>query len=133
MRSTVSQYAEALEELTEHATPEKVQMIIENFRGLLRRRREGKKMGAVVKRLEKMEAEKKGQVTVTVTTAHEADKETKQRLLSQAERLFPHKKAELQYVINKNVIGGAVFSTDEVLYDATLATELKELKKILKK
>ena len=133
MRPTISQYAEALEELSEHAAPEKVQTMIGNFWGLLHRRGEEKKMVAIVKRLEKMEAEKKGQVSVIVVTVHETEKETKQRLLLQAERLFPHKKVELQYVIDKDVIGGAVFRTEETLYDATISNELKKLKAVLLK
>jgi len=133
MRPTVSQYAQALEELTEHATLEKVQTIIGNFRGLLRRRGEEKKVVAIVKRLEKMEAEKKGQVSVTVVTAHEMDTATKKKLSSQAEKLFPHKKVELHYVIDTDVIGGAVFQTDEVLYDLSLSASLEKLRTSLMK
>ena len=131
MSPTVSQYARALEELTESAGSAEMVKVVKNFLGLLRRRGEEKKIGAILHRLEKMEAEKKGQVSVIVVTVHETEKETKQRLLLQAERLFPHKKVELQYVIDKDVIGGAVFRTDEVLYDATVAGTLKAMKKSL--
>lgn len=133
MRPTVSQYARSLEELTEGAGSAKVAETVKNFIGFLQRRGEEKKMGAIMKRLEKIEAEKKGHVLVTVTAAREAEKETKRMLLSRAEKLFPHKKVELQYVINKDVIGGAVFRTDETLYDASISNELSVLKKSLLK
>jgi len=133
MSPTVSQYARALEELTESAGSAEMVKVVKNFLGLLRRRGEEKKIGAILHRLEKMEAEKKGQVLVTVVTAHETEKDTKHTLLSRTEKLFPQKKVELQYVIDKDVIGGAVFRTEETLYDATISNELKKLKAVLMK
>lgn len=129
MRPTISQYATSLEELSSGATKEESALLVKNFFGLLKRRGEGKKLGAILSYLEKIDDEKEGRVVVTVVLAHEADEATKEKLSLQAQKLFPHKKVELQYTIDATVIGGATFRTDELLYDATLQTELNSLKK----
>lgn len=131
MRPTVSQYAQALEELAESEASEKAAVIAKNLFGFLKRRGEGKKIGAILKRLEKIEAEKKGRVAVTVVTAHEASKDSKEKLVAKAQELFPGKQAELAYEIDAAVIGGVQFRTEEVLYDATLLSELKSLRAVL--
>ena len=133
MRPTVSQYAEALADLTDQAPPATVAEIVKNFLGFLRRRGEQEKMDAIVKRLEKSAADKAGQVTVTVVTAHPVAKESQSVLVKQAAALFPHKKIILQYEIDPEMIGGARFRSDETLYDATLAAALQTLKHSLLK
>lgn len=133
MRPTVSQYARSLEELSRGTTPGGVSVIAKNFAGFLKRRGEEKKLPAILKQLEKIEAEKEGRMTVTVTLAHEADEITKKKLSSQAKKLFPKKKVELSYTVDTEMIGGALFRTDEVLYDATLANAVLSLKKSLLK
>ena len=129
MRPTISQYAISLEELSLGATPEVISLIAKNFFGLLKRRGEGEKMNAILKYLEKIDASKEGRIAVTAILAHEADTETKKNLSVQAKNIFSHKEVDLRYVINTEVIGGVAFRTDEVLYDATLSTEVNSLKK----
>jgi F-type H+-transporting ATPase subunit delta len=131
MRPTVSQYATALEELVSARAEKGPAQIVENFLGLLRRRGETGKIQAILSRLEKMEADKEGKIAVTVVTAHEADTETKAVLVKKIESLFLGKKAELRFEVDKNVIGGALFRTDEVLYDASVRQRLNELEKVL--
>ncbi|MDO8566482.1 MAG: F0F1 ATP synthase subunit delta [Candidatus Moranbacteria bacterium] len=133
MRPTVSQYARSLEELSQGATGEVVSVIAKNFAGFLRRRGEEKKLPAILKQLQKIEAEKEGRIAVTAILAHSADEATKKKLSLRAERLFPKKKVELSYTIDGEMIGGVVFRTDEVLYDATLLNEISLLKKSLLK
>lgn len=133
MRPTIAQYARSLEELSLGASGEAVVVIAKNFSGFLKRRGEEKKLPAILKRLEKIEAEKKSELTVMVTLAHAADEATKKRLSAQAKKLFPEKKVELSYTIDKEMIGGALFRTDEVLYDATLATAVNKMRMSLVK
>lgn len=133
MRPTISQYARSLEELSGSVPASEMARIAKNFFGLLKRRGEGKKMGAILAQLEKIDALKEGRMRITVRVAHEGDKETKEKLIAQAEKLFPDKKIELAYVIDESVIGGAAFRTDEVLYDATLSNEVINFKQAILK
>jgi len=133
MRPTISQYATSLEELSLGATAEEAVLLVKIFFGLLKRRGEEKKIGAIFNHLEKINDVKENRVVVRVALAHEADTATKEKLSLQAQRLFPHKKVVLQYTIDTKVIGGVTFRTDELLYDATLLNKLKDLKAVLTK
>lgn len=133
MRPTISQYAQSLEELTTGKTSVQVLEIAKNFTLFLKRRGEGEKMKDIVKYLEQSEQKASGHLTVTAVTAKEPTKEIQTLLSHQAEKLFPQKKITLEYIVDESVIGGALFRTSETLYDATLSTELKSLKKFLLK
>lgn len=133
MRPTASQYAEALSELSLGAAPEKVSGIVANLFGFLRRRGEEEKIGSIIKNLEMIEAEQSALVCVTAVTAFDPDEETKSLLTAKAEELFVGKKVVLEYKRDADVIGGALFRTDEALYDMTIARELSALKQVLLK
>ena len=129
MRPTVSQYAEALEVLSKEGM--NVQDLAKNFLGFLKRRGESDKATVVIEQLGKRSLSQLGILPVTVVTAHELDEAMKQTLQAQAGQIFPDKKVELRYTVDTSVIGGARFSTPETLYDATVATELGALKKVI--
>lgn len=131
MRPTVSQYAAALEELVSSPVSLDVTQIVKNFLGVLGRSGESGKAEAVLAQLETRAAEKEGRVSVTVVTAREADPPMKNLLAEKIKALFPGKRAELHFEIDATVIGGALFQTDEVLYDATLRAELRALERLL--
>lgn len=122
-----SQYEEALKKLLANSVNKKTS-VNQNPPGFSKIKSEEKKIGAIVKHLEKIEAEKEGRISVTVVTANEAAKEIKEKLAAQAAKLFPDKKIELRYEIDSNVIGGVLFRTDETLYDATVLGKLQTLK-----
>lgn len=132
MRPTVSQYAEALEALSQEGGLSAIS-IARNLVGFLKRRGESDKTAAIVQSLEKRATVKDGRLVVTVTTAHELSPETKIVLTKKAESLFPGKKIDFLYEIESAMIGGVSFRTDEMLYDATIATELRSLQQVLHK
>jgi F0F1-type ATP synthase delta subunit len=130
MRPTVSQYAEALEELRTETKPE---VLARNLKSWLKRRGEEKKFPLIVKALERrMRADEK-KIVVTAVTAHPLEKEAKVVVMKKAEKLFPHQTIELESRVDSSVIGGVKLSTDEQLYDATVSTQLKFLKNSLLK
>lgn len=131
MRPTVSQYAQALVELSEGTADAKT--LIGNLFGLLQRRGETEKAASILERLEYLAALKEQRVAVTAVTAHEPTVETKELLAKKATALFPGKKVELSYETDSNVIGGVRFRSEELSYDATIASELASLKKTISK
>lgn len=131
MRPTVSQYAQALEELSGDAGA--TRDIAQNLLGFLKRRGESEKLAAIVEQLEWRFLKQAGKLPVTVTTAHALADETKRSLVKQAEGIFPGKTITLSYEIDSAVIGGARFRTDETLYDATFRARLAALKNSLHK
>ncbi len=133
MRPTISQYAQALVELTAEQTTLSSVGLAQNFTRWLGRRGEKKKLPAIVAQLEKLEHKNENKLIVTVTTAHAVAPATERILEEKTAALFPGKKVELRYTVDAGVIGGAEFRTDEVLYDATVKAELGALKRNLLK
>lgn len=131
MRPTVSQYAEALESVSREGAIGTVD-IAKNFFGFLKRRGESGKAASIVKELEKRGAEQSGKLAVMAVTAHQPTRETAALLSAKAAALFPGKSIELEHEIDRTVIGGVRFQTDEALYDATVAAELGALKRVIK-
>lgn len=129
MRPTASQYAEALEALSEEGTS--AEILAKNFLGFLKRRGESGKLAAVVAQLDKRGAARSGTLSVTVVTAHEAEASTRALLLKQATLMFPGVAVNLQYQVDASIIGGVRFRAEEILYDATVLAELSALKKVI--
>lgn len=123
-----NQYTEALQKLLANVSQARAVSVNQNPAGFSKIRSEEKKLGAVVKHLEKIEAEKEGRVSVTVVTANEVAQEIKDKLAKQAAKLFSDKKIELLYEVDRSVIGGILFRTDEALYDETISGKLQALK-----
>lgn len=132
MRPTASQYAAALEELSQ-ASGADTKEVTKNFLGFLKQRREMKKLASIVHHLERRAKEKSGELLVTAVTAHPASSEAKTFLRSLAEQVFPKQKIVLDYETDPNVIGGALLKTDEALYDTSVASRAKALKQVLRK
>ena len=130
MRPTVSQYAEALEVLSQEGSLD-VSQLTKNVVGFLKRRGESDTLEVIVESLEKRAALKENRLAVIVTAAHELTAKTKALLMKKVEGLFPEKKIDFVYEMDTAVIGGVSFRTDEVLYDATVVSELAALKKTI--
>ncbi len=131
MRPTVSQYAQALDELSSAALSE-ADALGKNFVNFLKRRGETDKIGAVLASLERLEQERRGEVAVSVHSAHALNQEMEAVVLKKIATLFPGKKAILSYEVDPTVIGGIRLRSKELLYDATIAQELLSLKKAIK-
>ncbi len=125
MRLSIPQYAQALLELEKEGNATE---IASRFFDWLNRRGEGKKAGEIVAMAERILREQSGIMDVTITTAQEADTTTKETLLAQAETVFVGQKIEARFVTDADVIGGAKFRSESVLYDATLSTAVRKLR-----
>lgn len=68
--------------------------------------------------------------TLVLTTAFEVDESIKQKVILGFDKKN-QKRHELVTRVKPSIIGGFMLQTDDLLYDASLATELKRLKKEL--
>lgn len=130
MRLTVTQYAQALEELGNDSSSE-VTNIAQNFFGLLKRRGELGIAPLVVAQMERNTEKREGTLRVKATTAHQVSSDTRGTIERLAARIFPEKILQFEYETDKRVIGGVRLETDERLYDATIASKIAILKKVL--
>lgn len=131
MRPTISQYAQALEELSLQA-PSQAQTFGKNLVRFLKRRGESGKIPNILLYLEQLELHRKKEVVVSVSSAHALTKEMEAQVLKKTAELFPGKTTVLTHIVDPSVIGGICLRSKELLYDATLAEEVLTLKKAIK-
>lgn len=129
MRLTVTQYAQALEELGNDPSSD-VTSVTQNFFGLLKRRGELGKASLVVAQMERNTEKRDQTLRVRAVTAHQVSPDTRKTIERLAGSLFPHRTLQFEYETDERVIGGVRLETDETLYDATLASKLASLKKV---
>lgn len=130
MRPTVTQYAQALEELASDPSVREASLA-QSFAAYLKRHGETGRLPQVLHELEVRAKRSLGLLPVRIVTAHEGEATLRKLLLQKAESLFPGKKIEAEYVIDSAVMGGVRFETAEWSYDATVQNELGALKKII--
>jgi F-type H+-transporting ATPase subunit delta len=132
MHPTVTQYAQALEELSLGTSPSPL-TLVKNLVRLLKRDGRSSLLPAILGALESREAEHSGVLAVRIVTAHTADGTTEKLLRKKAKALFSGKKIVATFGVDPSVIGGVRFETEEAVYDATVATELAKLRKSISK
>jgi F-type H+-transporting ATPase subunit delta len=67
--------------------------------------------------------------TVTLTTAHALDAATQANLLEKISAQLQGKKIDLKNKVNESLIGGFVLESNNNLFDASIARDLKDIKK----
>ncbi len=68
---------------------------------------------------------------VTVTTAAELPQSEISKLKALVERSFPQRTFEYQYAVNPDLIGGFVIDVDSTRMDASISSELEQLRQNL--
>ncbi len=130
MRLSIRQYAEALLDLEHVQGEEEAVQSGKRFLLWLSRRGEAKKLRKIVHEAERLIREQSGISAVHITTAHQADTTLRDVLRQQAEVRIG-KRVDTSFAVDARLIGGAKMQSEEVLYDATLATCLDRLKSSL--
>ena len=131
MRVSIRQYAGALLDLERGLTPEQAAGAAARFAVWLKRRGESKRLPAIVTEAERLIRERAGQVDVEICMARAAGTEMEQSLIRQAEGIFPGKKIAVKFAQDAELIGGARFQSEEVLYDASLSAAVKRMRSSL--
>ena len=131
MRRWIRQYAQALLDLEREQGAEEAARSGERFFVWLSRRGETKKLAKIVHEAERLIRERSGTAVVRITTAHPANEALQTLLRKQAESVFIGKAVETSFATDACLIGGAKMQSEEVLYDATLATRVERLRSSL--
>lgn len=131
MRLSIRQYAQALLDLEREQGAKEAVRSSERFFAWLSRRGEAKKLGKIVREAERLIRERSGTAVVRITTVHSADEALRTLLRKQAKSVFVGKAVETSFATDARLIGGVKMRSEEVLYDATLATRLERLRNSL--
>lgn len=128
-KNTVRQYAQSLYEITKKASSDELPEITKQFLTLLVRHRQLKKFEYIIKEFEQYAKEQEGIQEITVESAHELKAENLKNIKS----IFDAKKTEIKNVINPAIIGGIRLVSRDIIYDATIKSQLRQLKEHLSK
>ncbi len=120
------QFAKALYEVTKDLSEAKVPEVIKQFFLVLQKNNKLNKINYIIDEFIKYSKKQAGIKTVSVETAHPADKD----LLNKIKKVFGQD-AEISQTVNKNLLGGIKIKVDDTIYDGSLKTQLSKLKQSL--
>lgn len=133
MKPTALQYARLLESAseTEADTSAAAEAYAGKFLRFLKRRKEWRKRGSILAAFSRLSDRKAGVVRVTVTSAGPFGESDRQAVARATEMIFAPEKPVLTYRTDPSVIGGLSLRSEGILYDATVARRLRDLRRIL--
>jgi F-type H+-transporting ATPase subunit delta len=133
MKPTVSQYARALLTLSQEASASEQKEVVKNFVELLKRRREIKKIPAVLRRLEQFLEEASGAKRVQAISARPLNEKEVEEIVAQAQEIFGVKKIILEERVKPEIQGGILLKTDNEMVDVSMKSRVTGLRKLLTK
>lgn len=120
------QFAKALYQVTKDLPKDKLPEVVKQFFVTLQKYNKLKKIDYIVEEFIKYSKKQSGIKTIEVETVSELDKKTKSKI----EKVFGED-SEITEKINKDLLGGIKIKVDDMVYDASLKTQLNKLKQFL--
>ena len=117
------QYAQALYEVTKDLSGADLSMALKNFVELLIRDRRFKKADNIIFEFEKYVKKQAGEVEVEIISAKKLDK----NIIEKIKVVFGEKVKAIEN-IDSNILGGIKLKTEDKILDASLKTQLNNLK-----
>jgi F-type H+-transporting ATPase subunit delta len=125
-RNSPRQFAVALYEATAGAKKDDIEHIVANFSAMLAKGRQLKLADKIIEELVSYAKEKDGLVRINITTATKMD----EKIINSIKSVFG-KKVETTENIDESILGGLIVRTKDVIFDASIKTQLIKLKKSL--
>ncbi|MBP6889139.1 MAG: F0F1 ATP synthase subunit delta [Candidatus Moranbacteria bacterium] len=132
MRLSIRQYAQALLDLEREQAAGEAAKGSARFCAWLSRRGETKKLGGIIREAERLIREQSGVTLIHITTAYQTDEALRMTLKKQAAAVFAGKTIEAFFGVDARLIGGVKMQSEEIFYDATLATRFNQFGKNLR-
>jgi F-type H+-transporting ATPase subunit delta len=121
-----SQYAKILFSLTNAVPKDKLDEVIKEFFLFLKEERVLSKAKYIIREFEKFSKKQEGITELEIISSQELKKEEIDKIV----KVFT-KKAEVKTKVNKDLIGGIIIKTDNMILDASVKTQLNKLKQHL--
>lgn len=120
------QFAKALYQVTKDLPKDKLPEVVKQFFVILQKHNKLKKIDYIVEEFIRYSKKQSGIKTIEVETVNELDSKTKNKI----EKVFGED-SEITEKINKDLLGGIKIKVDDMVYDASLKTQLNKLKQFL--
>src|SRR5437763_1124724 len=130
MRYSPKQYAQALAESLQESNPKDESQILDNFAKVLAENNDLRLFDQIAEEFHRLELAKKGIKQVEVTTARPMNKENEQAIVQQLNKLVKGN-FELKKKLDEQLIGGVVIRMEDQMIDASVKSNLEQLKKNL--
>ncbi len=126
MKKSNKQFAEALYEVTQGLKGKDLDQALLGFAELLVRSHKLKQAGRIIEEYIKYAKKQEGIVEIEITSAHKLDQKT----IDKIKQVFGSNVNEEQ-VVDENILGGVSIKMEDKILDATIRTQLKQLKRVL--
>ena len=120
------QFAKALYEITKDLPKAQLPEVANQFLLILQKNNKLKKIDYIVEEFTNYSKKQEGIKTVIVESA----RALKPATLNKIKKMFGEK-SEITAAINENLLGGIKIKVDDMVYDASLKTQLIKLKQVL--
>lgn len=120
------QFAKALYKITKDLPKKELPAVMHQFAVILQKYNKLKKADYIIEEFIKYAKKQEGTKTITVESATELTGST----LTKIKKMFGDQ-SEVMENINKNLLGGIKIKVDDMVYDASLKTQLIKLKQSL--
>ncbi len=127
MKLTSKQFTQAYLQSCVGKTPCDIEKITQQFLKAVRAARAWKLLPSIISNIQKIADEKEGITHLVITTAHEIEKGISKKI---AEKVG-FKKTRITEQIKPEIIGGFIARTENKIFDASIKTQLQQLKKHL--
>ena len=120
------QFAKALYEVTKDLPKSHLPETIQQFVLILQKNNKLKKIDYIIKEFINYSKKQAGIKMVEITVARKLE----QPILNKIKKIFGEK-SEITEIVNKNLLGGIKIKVDDLVYNASLKTQLLKLKQSL--
>ncbi len=130
MKFNAKQYAQALIDSLESTSPKDQDQVLDNFVKVLAENNDTRLFDEIASEFHNLELKKKGIKQAEVITAHPTNHENDEKILHELNRLVEGK-LELKKKVDDRIIGGIVIRMEDQMLDASVKSNLEQLKKEL--
>lgn len=130
MKYTVKQYALSLYQVLTETNPKDHDFVIDNFIRVLKGNKDLPAYEKIVTEVEQLFGTESITSKIEVTTAKEQS--YNEKLLKDLNK-YAKQNADIVHKVEPNILGGVVIKVDDTLIDASLKTQLENLREELKK
>ncbi len=131
MRTTPTQYAQALWELSRENTALDPKRMVGELVNALRRRGDTKKLARILQKLEQLEDKSTDTKHVSITTVFPVHAELARELETFAQKTFKSQAVKVEMRTDSTLLGGVVMKTENHLVDASFAGKVRQMRKAL--
>lgn len=128
MRISSRQYAQSLYDSVAQKNENEIKLVLKNFVALLGKRRELARAEEIISIFNDIWNKDKGEIAATLISARKLEETVKKNITNYLENKTDAKKITLTEEVDEKLIGGFVLKYNGKVIDASLKTNLKELK-----